>query len=664
MASFYGKEIPWLPAQLPENSCFCHLESYLYAINHNIIKMTTSDMRSLVCSIICDTINRCNPDRQKITIANLNISRIKKFVSANYNNNLYKFGGDEEFSFPTIFRVLDHFDIPELQFFSECIYKEIFDPNSFEGWYNLACYCRSDRFVYSSSLDVLVNTFTAGISPVYADGKEYPPWANVDQKTWASISDYNLQAAAGFLFSWNRCKNRIKNHKNLFDSCEALAKNAYDLLLEHQNADGSWNMYSHSSYSEYVSKLLPTSFAVLALSLCRDKVPFDAISSAHTWLINRLQDNIFLDDNEYAHYDAIIMDAVLLSDVEKPEEDKIVSFSTNYPLLVENGPRLPRVPIKFLHLSDIHYSVDLDNGISESIREELLNEINQMVKNGKRITDLIITGDYRHAKSEMPVKDAVEDAVDYINKLAVAAGITRSEHIHLIPGNHDINRKYLRAKNENDVSFHDLYTEQYFNTKGIIPDEAFKKLGTQLEFFRRIAVKIYGKDNNPWAGAKPHTFRYINGTVFLYLNTAMFHHDDADRGHLIVGVPYVEKILRTIYITYPNAPIVVLAHHSPDFLDLREKIWLEKIFIKYPISLYLCGDAHLPWWRMTNGVLEFTAGCIKDENNSQAEYLYGDAVNYDFTSYVWDNRQRWGEFSAFNSSLDSYLKKMNMKQDE
>ena len=105
---------------------------------------------------------------------------------------------------------------------------------------------------------------------------------------------------------------------------------------------------------------------------------------------------------------------------------------------------------------------------------------------------------------------------------------------------------------------------------------------------------------------------------------------------------------------------MVLAHHSPDYFDIREKINLERVFLKYPISLYLCGDAHTPWWRMTNGHLEFTAGCVKDENGSQAEFLYGNAANYQFTSFLWDDNQGWGEFSAFNTSLNSFLRMMNM----
>ena len=64
---------------------------------------------------------------------------------------------------------------------------------------------------------------------------------------------------------------------------------------------------------------------------------------------------------------------------------------------------------------------------------------------------------------------------------------------------------------------------------------------------------------------------------------------------------------------------------------------------------------------MTNGQLEFTAGCIKDEDGSQAEFLFGNAANYNFTSYIWDDYQGWGEFSAFNSSLDAFLRVMNLK---
>lgn len=671
MASFFGKGIPWLPAQLPENSDFCHLESYLYAIKNNIISMSSDEMRSLVCTIICDRISNHNlvGEKASITKENLTLSKIEKFLSQNANDHIYKFGGNDmdEFSFPTIFRTLDYYNIQELKLFLRFIYKEVFDPELRVNWYHFALYCRSDYFVYSTSLDVLVNSFTSGIRPEYSDGKPYPPWAIVNEYDWASIDGFDLEMAAGFLFSWNRCKGRLMNHNDLYVSCEKLAEEACNLLLKNHNADGSWDRSTLPSEPEYELKLMSTSLAVLGLSLCHNEKYSNAISDAHDWLLCRLKDDIFLNNSLYPHYDSVYMDAVLLSDEDYGRGHGIVSFSIDSYMCSGNGPKLPRAHIKFLHVSDIHFSIDIDNAISSSIRKDLVAQIGQLVKNGSEISDLIITGDYRHARSTVPTKEAIEDAVNYINELAKAAHITNPEHIHLIPGNHDINRKYLKATVSVDgekTTYHDLYRISYFNKKGLLPDEAFKKIGSQLYFFRMVSKKIYNKDN-PWekmTGKKQiHTYRFIEGTVFLYLNTAVFHHSDDDRGSLIIGVHYIEDVLSEISELHPNVPIVVLAHHSPDFFDLREKNRLEKLFIKYPVCLYLCGDAHMPWWRMTNGHLEFTAGCVKDEDGSQAEFLYGNAAAYSFTSYLWDNHQGWGEFSAFNTSLNDFLEIMNMK---
>ena len=667
MATFYGKEIPWIPAQLNNNSDFCHLESYLYAIRNDIITMTTDEIKSLVCSIICDKINKYNGDSNspKIMKDNLTLNIIKRFLSKNSGNNLYKFGGNDvdEFSFPAIFRVLDYYDIQELKLFCQYIYTEVFDPLSSISWNDFAHYCRSDHFIYSTSLELLSSAFINGIRPQYINSETYAPWTIPNQETWDSIDGYDLMMAACFLFSWNRCKSRLINHKELYASCKKLAKEACTLLLDNQNADGSWDSSTPSSNPEFIFKLLPTSYAALALSLCHDELFSSAIQSAHNWLLCRLADDQFLNDEQYAAYDTIVMDAIIITDENDGQDFGKVSFTIDPYLLPENGPRLPRPHISFLHLSDIHFSTDMDNGISVSIRKELVSHINQLVKNGTKITDLIITGDFRHAKSSVSVATAIDDAVYYINELAQAARISSTEHIHLVPGNHDIKRTYLKDSTVddkgNETTYHDLYREQYFAKKGLFPDEAFKKFGSQIYFFRRIALRIYNKEK-PWKNAKIHSYRYVDGTVFLYLNTAVFHHDDSDRGKLIVGVHYVEELLVQIKELYPDAPIVVLAHHSPDYFDIREKINLERVFLKYPISLYLCGDAHTPWWRMTNGHLEFTAGCVKDENGSQAEFLYGNAANYQFTSFLWDDNQGWGEFSAFNTSLNSFLRMMNM----
>lgn len=120
--------------------------------------------------------------------------------------------------------------------------------------------------------------------------------------------------------------------------------------------------------------------------------------------------------------------------------------------------------------------------------------------------------------------------------------------------------------------------------------------------------------------------------------------------------------LREIKREHPNTPIIVLAHHSPDFFTKEEKEAVENILRGYPVKLYLCGDSHKVWWRAVNGYLEITMGCMKDGEKTEAAFLVGDTNRELYTVYHWAGA--WEPYAKFNQEISEWFRKNTLEQED
>lgn len=308
--------------------------------------------------------------------------------------------------------------------------------------------------------------------------------------------------------------------------------------------------------------------------------------------------------------------------------------------------------MKFLHLSDIHYCPEKDGRSSRELREMLPKYIQ---KSKLQVDELFFTGDYRHAflQKDEPIDQAAKKSASLIRNIANAAGITDMKHIHLIPGNHD----RTRSQDRNDKRKLNKIKKNYSSFDGTFNAEDLNFLNEQFEFFQAVCKEIYG-ENHPWVQKPLHTYTVSGNMVLLYFNTSIMHNSDNDRNQLIIGNDYLSLVLEEIQQKYPELPIIVLAHHSIEFLEKHEREAVEQIFKGYPIKLYLCGDAHEVWWRTIDKYLEITMGCLKSAKDVQAAFLYGDTNTNTYTAYHWDNKfgkaTGWGPYVQFNENLRKY----------
>lgn len=300
--------------------------------------------------------------------------------------------------------------------------------------------------------------------------------------------------------------------------------------------------------------------------------------------------------------------------------------------------------MRFIHLSDLHFYPAGDGRYSRKMRKKLITYLKDKQLSAN---ELLITGDFRHAEFQGKEKNDIDEVVKYIWEIADAVHIRSAEHIHLVPGNHD------RDRIKTDGNKMSQIRKKYDSEKGTFEKDSLDYLKKQFEYFYMVCNTLYGPDNY-WDKAELHTYRTLSDTVFLYLNTAIMHNSDKDRYRLIIGNDCLDRLLREIEEQYPGYPIVVLAHHSPDYFEKHEKEAVEEIFREYPkVFLYLCGDAHEMWLRKVDMHLEVTMGCIKHDKKVETTFLYGDTDLQEYTVHHW--ARAWEPYSYANEILAEYF---------
>ena len=303
--------------------------------------------------------------------------------------------------------------------------------------------------------------------------------------------------------------------------------------------------------------------------------------------------------------------------------------------------------MKFIHISDLHFNPNMDGRATRYIRDGLIPYLHEL---SITADELLITGDFRHAKIQINQTQAdVDNLVKYIKDIANAVSITDVKHIHIVPGNHD------RSRNKNEALKMRDIRQNYDPEIGCFDKETLHFLLQKFDYFRWVCSTLYGP-NNYWRPDELHTYRAIGDTVFLYLNTAIMHNCDEDRKQhrLIIGNDCFDRLMIEIRKKYTDFPVIVLAHHSPDYFEKKEKEAVEKILRDNPkVFLYLCGDANDAWLRKVNNHLEIAMGYLKHERNVKPTFLYGDTSSHEYAVHHWVGA--WEPFAAANKQLVEFV---------
>lgn len=101
-------------------------------------------------------------------------------------------------------------------------------------------------------------------------------------------------------------------------------------------------------------------------------------------------------------------------------------------------PQKGGIRLKFLHFSDIHFNPNDSGRATKDLRVKIADYMQE--KKITNIDELFFTGDFRHAKKQAGQDSQIvaENSVAFLYEIANCIGIKDKKHIHIVPGNHDL----------------------------------------------------------------------------------------------------------------------------------------------------------------------------------------------------------------------------------
>lgn len=289
--------------------------------------------------------------------------------------------------------------------------------------------------------------------------------------------------------------------------------------------------------------------------------------------------------------------------------------------------------MKFLHISDVHFDPAHDGRATRDLREKFKEYV--IEKNICDIEEIFFTGDFRHAgkQANQDAKLVAENAVNFLKSIAECVGVIADEHIHIVPGNHDLDRYKLTndinqnrlLKQESESMLQDIYSnyEKYTGRfEGIVDGkQSIEYLKARFGFFEKCVSLL---NNEIWKNFNVgpiHRFQSCDEYGIIYLNTAIASGRDNDRHNLLIGTDDFDRAVYKI----GHKPIIILAHNPLSHLAEEERNTVKNILKdnKSPV-LWFCGDAHEIQYDNSYNIACITAGCMIQERGTEASFFVGE----------------------------------------
>jgi metallophosphoesterase superfamily enzyme len=241
----------------------------------------------------------------------------------------------------------------------------------------------------------------------------------------------------------------------------------------------------------------------------------------------------------------------------------------------------------FVHISDIHFGQEKRSGevvVNNDVKDRLVEDAaRELKKLGKYpASGILVTGDIAYGGKFQEYKDAGQ----WLDKLAAAIGCSKTA-VHLVPGNHDVDRKeigsglelMLREVGEKGEPLLDKYLADVADRKLL-----YARFAAYIPFAEGYNCPLDGEGG--LAGDKPVALGEGRSLRFIGLNTALTcSKGQKEEGLLLVG----EK--QRVLPMDPGVELVVLAHHPMRWLRDGPDAFK---FIKNRARVLITGHEHDP----------------------------------------------------------------------
>lgn len=284
--------------------------------------------------------------------------------------------------------------------------------------------------------------------------------------------------------------------------------------------------------------------------------------------------------------------------------------------------------MRWLQFSDIHLSNMIVGADTLLLRRQLLWYLEKEIGS---VDQIFLTGDYRFCGQP---KEA-DEAWGWIQKLASAVGVMDlKRQIHMVPGNHDIDRSFTRGCAAEAVK------KKYHPSEGRLSGETLECLLDGFSYYDSLyqKVKQHSYIKESIKKGNPHSLVDCGDFFLLLLNTALLSNEDMERGSLLAGTGYVAELMPE-----GEKPILVLAHHGLEMMDRGEQKKLKQIFNEWEVKLYLCGDAHELYEEyIGEACCQVTCGCLKsDVGKIDIAFMEGEIASGEILVKAHEWRENW-----------------------
>ena len=228
--------------------------------------------------------------------------------------------------------------------------------------------------------------------------------------------------------------------------------------------------------------------------------------------------------------------------------------------------------LRILHLSDLH--IPHNDGQNFFRSEQLFEEIVACAETYKfvgQIDMVAVTGDVvNHGE----VIGGFGNAKILFDKLAHELSIEPKKFI-FVPGNHDVRGNDLLEQIGAPTDDLDNYVGRFYHFQQFVKD-----------FSGNNGTSSYGVTQ---IEAGNHVIRVMKINSVLYSRSDKG--SDVDRGKLHISTKQLEDIERQWRSLSKNSSIALM-HHSPDWLDTKQKRLLESMLTRNKVSFFLHGHSH------------------------------------------------------------------------
>ncbi|MBU3130555.1 metallophosphoesterase family protein [Clostridium tagluense] len=292
--------------------------------------------------------------------------------------------------------------------------------------------------------------------------------------------------------------------------------------------------------------------------------------------------------------------------------------------------------IKWLHLSDIHYT--FANHETNRMRDLSLKYIKEL---NIDFNFVIITGDLKYKNQKYG-----DTLNQYMEMLVDVCGVGKNK-IFIVPGNHDVTISKARTKIIEDIN-EDAKTQDKIDKLEVADyNILISGMDEYFEFIRRFKEKEYPED-------KLYCIEEFDNYNIIHINTCLFsgilREDEVvvEEGKLHIDLRKLREVLRPL--EKHSKLNIAIGHHSFNCFDENDSSGFENLFYDFDIDIYLNGHTHKPNMLITSngdGVCTCTCGSGMVDDYSTVGMITSeidtDSGDGELTFHKWygDKSEKW-----------------------